>query len=492
MKQTNLLAPLALALSFLACSGSSSPQGTGAAGAGGTSSTGAAGTGGTSSTGTGGTSTGAAGTSSTGAGGTSSTAGAGAGMTGSAGGSSGATGTGGIAETGAGGAAGSGAAGSGGGAAGRGGASGQGGGTAGTTGGGGRGGTGGAAGASGATGASGAGGAGGAAPAFDRAAVMAIMRLVADYEIARFGTTTNNDWVRAVFHTGMLAAYGALGDTKYRDYTMQWGQANNWQLHVDSDGLRFADNQACVQSYAELYLASPTTQNNVMIAAAQTTFDTMVAAPMAGRTEWWWCDALFMAPAAMARVAKATGKTQYVTLMNNMFWDTKAFLYDPAQSLFWRDSTFVNTNTYWSRGNGWVVAGIARILEALPATDARRSDYETLLRQMATKLASIQASDGFWRSSLTQPNAYTNPESSGTAMFTFGIAWGINNGVLDRATFLPTVMKGWAALVSAVSAQGRLGWVQAVGAMPGPATMDNTNDYATGAFLLAGAEVLKL
>ena len=335
-------------------------------------------------------------------------------------------------------------------------------------------------------------GAGGAPPAFDRAAVMAIMRLVADYEIARFGTTTNNDWVRAVFHTGMLAAYGALGDTKYRDYTMQWGQANNWQLHSDSDGPRFADNQACVQSYAELYMASPTAQNAVMIAAAQTTFDTMVAAPMAGRTEWWWCDALFMAPAAMARVAAATGKTQYTTLMNNMFWDTKAFLYDPAQSLFWRDSTFLNTNTYWSRGNGWVVAGIARILEVLPATDARRPDYETLLRQMATKLASVQASDGFWRSSLTQPNAYTNPESSGTALFTFGIAWGINNGVLDRATFLPTVMKGWAALVSAVSAQGRLGWVQAVGAMPGPATMDNTNDYATGAFLLAGAEVLKL
>jgi unsaturated rhamnogalacturonyl hydrolase len=333
---------------------------------------------------------------------------------------------------------------------------------------------------------------------------MTIMRRVADYEIARFGTGNDNGWVRAVFHTGMLAAYRALGDVRYRDYTMQWGAANAWQLKADGNaasclgatrttcGLRFADNQACVQSYAELYLADPSTANNVMLQAAQTTFDAMVAMPRDGRVEWWWCDALFMAPSALARTAVATGKTEYLTLMHNMFWDTKLFLFDPVQNLFWRDSSFLNTNTFWSRGNGWVVAGIARILEVLPATDVRRADYETLLRQMATKLAAIQASDGFWRSSLTQPNAFTNPESSGTAFFCFGIAWGINHGVLDRATFLPTVTRAWNALVSAVNAQGRLGWVQAVGAMPGPATVDATNDYATGALLLSGAEILKL
>ena len=330
------------------------------------------------------------------------------------------------------------------------------------------------------------------APLFDRAAVMSIMRRVADYEIARFGTGNDNGWVRAAFHAGMLAAYRALGDAKYHDYTMQWGLANQWQLAVTSNGPRFADNQACVQSYAELFMETPIAQNNVMLAAAQTTFDSMVAAPMPGRVEWWWEDALFMAPPALARAAQATGKTQYLTLMNNMFWDTKAFLFDPVVGLFWRDSTFLNTNVYWARGNGWVVAGIARILDVLPATDPRRADYEDLLRGMATKLAAIQASDGFWRSSLTQPNAFPNPETSGTAFFCFGIAWGINHGVLDRATFGPVVVKAWAALISAVSAQGRLGYVQAVGAMPGPATPDATNDYATGALLLSGSEILQL
>jgi rhamnogalacturonyl hydrolase YesR len=329
-------------------------------------------------------------------------------------------------------------------------------------------------------------------PAFDRAAVSSIMRLVDSYAIASFGTGNDDGWSRAVYHAGNLSAYRALGDATFNAYSMQWGQANDWQLHADANGPRYADNQTCAQSYAELFLENPTAPNDVMIAAAETTFDAMVLSPKPGRVEWSWCDALFMAPAAMARVAEASGKSQYVTLMDNMFWDTEAYLYDPTESLFWRDGSFVGTNTYWSRGNGWVAAGIARILEVLPTTDGRHADYETLLSEMAAKLRTLQASDGFWRSSLTQPNAYTTPESSGTALFCYAMAWGINNGVLDRATYLPTVSGAWAALGTAVNAQGRLGWVQGVGSQPGPSTVDSTEDYAVGAFLLAGSEILKL
>jgi rhamnogalacturonyl hydrolase YesR len=218
----------------------------------------------------------------------------------------------------------------------------------------------------------------------------------------------------------------------------------------------------------------------------------MVAAPQRGRVEWWWEDALFMAPPALARMSLATGKAAYLALMHDMFWDTKAFLFDPAQGLFWRDSNTIGTNVFWSRGNGWVFAGIARILDVLPADDPRRPDYEALFQSMASKLRSLQASDGFWRSSLTQPTAFTTPESSGTAFFCFGMAWGIDHGLLDRAQFLPTVTRAWNALASVVDDRGRLGWVQAVGAAPGPSTMNATNDYATGALLLAGAELLKL
>jgi unsaturated rhamnogalacturonyl hydrolase len=314
---------------------------------------------------------------------------------------------------------------------------------------------------------------------------------VADYELARFGAA-NANWVRAVFYTGLMAMWRAGGDAKYLTAARAWGQAVTWRLGTDSgNNPRWADNQACSQTYAELYSMDPGSATDVMLTAARSAFDAMVAAPMAGRTEWWWCDALFMAPPAMARVAKATGRTQYVDLMHTMFFDTKAFLYDTTQHLFWRDNSFRNTS-FWSRGNGWVVAGTARVLEALPATDARRPDYEALLREMASKLRDIQGTDGFWRSDLLNPNAFPNPESSGTAFFTFGLAWGINHGVLDRATYLDTVKKGWAALLSAVDAQGRLGWVQAVGSKPGATNQADTNDYATGALLLAGEQMLGL
>jgi unsaturated rhamnogalacturonyl hydrolase len=325
---------------------------------------------------------------------------------------------------------------------------------------------------------------------FDHAAVLSIMRLVADYDINLFGGNYDAGWVRSVFLMGIMSAYRALGEVKYSDYALHWGTVNRWQLYVGDP--RFADNQACVQTYAELYLENQIPQNGVMIAAAEKTFDAMVASPLPGRQEWWWEDALFMAPPAMARVAKGSGKTQYLTLMNNMFWDTKAFLFAPAVGLFWRDANFINSNIFWSRGNGWVLAGVARILEVLPTTDSRHADYEQLFVQLAGKVRTLQSADGFWRSSLLAPNTYPNPESSGTALFTFAIAWGINQGLLDRATYLPTVTKAWNALVTAVNTQGRVGWVQPPAAAPGPASQNDTNDYGAGAFLLAGEQILKL
>jgi unsaturated rhamnogalacturonyl hydrolase len=347
------------------------------------------------------------------------------------------------------------------------------------------------------TGSGAAGSAAGASAAstapLDRGAVASIMRRVADHEIARFGTTIDNGWVRATFHTGLLAAYRALGEARYRDYTMRWAEANHWLVSTDDEsGPRFADNQACFQSYVELYAENPVASNRGMIASGQSVFDAMIAAPEPGRVEWWWEDALYMAPPALARLAKVTGKAAYLTLLDQMYWDTKAYLFDPATSLFWRDKNFLGQNVYWSRGNGWVFAGLARLLQALPANAARRADYETLFRQLATKLQTLQASDGYWRSSLTQPDLFPNPETSGTAFFCFGMAWGINNGLLDRATYLPTVTKAWNALVAAVSADGRLGWVQVVAAKPGPTNMTDTNDYASGALLLAGGELLAL
>jgi rhamnogalacturonyl hydrolase YesR len=168
-------------------------------------------------------------------------------------------------------------------------------------------------------------------------------------------------------------------------------------------------------------------------------------------------------------------------------------LYDEEAHLFWRDVRYLNTNTFWSRGNGWVIAGTARVLEYLPETDTERAKYEQLFKDMAAALLPLQGEDGFWRSDLLNADAFPNPESSGTSFFVFGMAWGINRGLLDRETYLPVVLRGWTALASvAVNDAGRLGWVQQVGFAPDTATESDTHDYAAGALLLAGSEMLEL
>lgn len=338
------------------------------------------------------------------------------------------------------------------------------------------------------------GGAGGARPEplVDRDETLDQMRRVADYYLGQF-TNTDFDWLRATFYAGLMATYRTTQDDKYRDAAHSWGEANDWAVWPAPSGPRFADNQAAAQTYAELYLDDPTPANAVMLGPIRTVFDQMVANPRPGREEWWWCDALFMAPPALARVAEATSNSAYANLMHTMWWDTTALLYNPATRLFWRDEKYVNSDMYWSRGNGWVFAGTARVLEHLPEGDAQRSKYVTLLQEMAGALLAAQGSDGFWRSDLLDAQAFPNVESSGTAFFTFGMAFGIHHGLLDRATYLPAVEKAWAGLTTvALDQQGKIGWVQTVAEKPGAAEQASTRDYAAGAFLLAAGEVIEL
>src|SRR5262249_33167803 len=158
----------------------------------------------------------------------------------------------------------------------------------------------------------------------------------------------------------------------------------------------------------------------------------------------------------------------------------------PPNSLMYRDMSFFNTTTFWSRGNGWVVAGIARILDDLPADDPKRADYVTVLNTMLTALRPLQHTDGLWPSDLLH-GATAGPETSGTGFFTFAIAWGINRGVVDRTMYLPVAQRAWKGLVSHVDANGQLGYVQNVGDRPAPAGPTETHEYGVGAFLLAGS-----
>jgi rhamnogalacturonyl hydrolase YesR len=177
---------------------------------------------------------------------------------------------------------------------------------------------------------------------------------------------------------------------------------------------------------------------------------------------------------------------------------TSGKLYDPAQHLFYRDASFLHAHEqngksiFWSRGNGWVMAGLVRVLEYMPKDDPLRPKYVQQLQQMAAAVAPLQGSDGLWRPGLLDPEAYPLPENSGSAFITYALAYGVKEHLLDRKRYLPVVTRAWAGLLSHVYADGRLGCIQPIGAAPGAYTATSSYVYGVGAFLLAGSEIYRL
>ena len=213
---------------------------------------------------------------------------------------------------------------------------------------------------------------------------------------------------------------------------------------------------------------------------------------------WSWCDALFMAPCGLARMSALTGEPKYLDAVDTEWWKTAGVLYDPREHLFYRDTKFLNKRTkngkkiFWSRGNGWVIAGVARVLQSMPADHPTRGKYVAQYKEMAERIAALQSADGTWRSSLLDPDEFPTPETSGTAFHCYSIAWGINEGLLDRDKYLPVVARGWAALAAHLRPDGLPGYVQPKAAMPGAATPTGTEPYGTGAYLLAAVELHRL
>jgi len=335
----------------------------------------------------------------------------------------------------------------------------------------------------------------------EKGAIMKVMTAAADWQLDHPSDHAPYDWTQAAFYTGVMALTGVTDNPKYFDAMKAMGQRNQWR-----PGLRpgHADDYAVVATYAKIFQKD---RDKTMLVPALALFNFLVTRKydeplLWGNAietrEWAWCDALFMAPPALAAVSAATGDRKYLDLANRLWWKTTDYLYDKSEKLYYRDSRFFEQRepngkkVFWSRGNGWVFAGLARLLQDMPAGYPDRSRYVALFKEMADKIASVQGEDGFWRASLLDPAKMPNPETSGTGFFTFGLAWGINNGLLDRARFEPNVRRGWAAMVKAVHADGMLGWVQRIGYEPGATTPDTTEVYGVGALLSAGSEIYRM
>lgn len=335
----------------------------------------------------------------------------------------------------------------------------------------------------------------------DKPEILDALKRVNEHWIQSHPDPGNNQWARAVYFTGNLDLYKVYHKPAYYAYAELWAENNGWSLN-GGVSTRNADNQCAGQVYLDLD-ALDEVGNTLKISEISECIHATVSSEQID--DWWWIDALYMAMPVFTRLGVLYSDTAYFGKMYRMYKDTKVRrgLFNELTGLWFRDQSFDPPYTtpngldcYWSRGNGWVFAAHARVLQLLPESDPHREEYLQTFQTMAQALRERQREDGFWNVSLEDPEHYGGPETSGTSFFTYGMAWGINNGFLDSALYYPTVYKAWNGLVSvALHEDGYLGFIQGVGSHPGssqPVTYESGSDFGVGAFLLAGSELLKL
>ncbi|MDR7230085.1 rhamnogalacturonyl hydrolase YesR [Caulobacter sp. BE264] len=321
----------------------------------------------------------------------------------------------------------------------------------------------------------------------------------------RKDTEAPRDWVQAAFYIGLSTYAGATQDPYLTRAVLAHGEAQQWSFdhrprHADADAIGAVWIWAANRTNDPSKLDPIKSRFAAVLANPSTVSLDFEPKPAKGdpycQARWCWSDAIFMAPPAWTALAKTTGDKRYLAHADREFWATHDYLFDKTDHLYFRDSRFIarrdaeGRKIFWGRGNGWAFAGIARILQDLPANHPSRPRYEAVFRQMAAKIASLQGEQGYWPVSLLEPQK--TPETSGTGFFVYGLAWGVNHGVLPRAKYASVIDKGWKALEAAVEPDGRLGWVQRVGVAPDQVGRDDTQLYGVGAFLLAASEVRRL
>ena len=309
-------------------------------------------------------------------------------------------------------------------------------------------------------------------------------------------------WIVGTFSTGLTALADRSANPRYGDALLSLGEQQGWKL-----GPRpfHADDYEVAQNWI---WAHGRKHDPRMIADVRQRFDTIIAAQPNGsllmapggdcQSRWCWCDALFMGPPGWVALSQATGDPRYQAYADKEYRAATSLLFDPDQALYYRDSSYFGKTgaqgekIFWSRGNGWVYAGLARILTALPKDSPSRPYYQDLFLKMSRRVLALQKVDGSWAPSLLDPRDHTPPETSGTGFFTYGLAWGVHAGLLKDPAYRRAADRGWSLLVHAVQPDGKLGWVQQVGSAPDAVGPNDTQPFGVGAFLLAGAAMQDL
>ena len=339
--------------------------------------------------------------------------------------------------------------------------------------------------------------------------IKAVLKAVADWQIRTPLTHPLADWTNGALYAGMVEWAGISDNDSYYGWLKEIAEKNSWSYNLQKNPLaRYHADDYCVgQTYIELYRKY---KDKKMIQPMRAYLDQIMKDPATGdlrfvntsdywsTQRWSWCDALFMGPTVWAKMANVTGRKKYLDFMYGEYKATTDYLYDKDENLYFRDSNYFarkeanGEKVFWGRGNGWVFAGLPAIIRELPAKYEHKDYFVTIFKAMAAKLLSLQSADGYWHASLLDPASYPNPEMSATAFFVFGMAWGVNNGYLDKEKYLPAIEKGWKSMVLSVWPDGKVGYIQPIGADPKSVTREMTEVYGVGGFLMAGTEITRL
>ncbi|MCD8386348.1 MAG: glycoside hydrolase family 88 protein [Bacteroidales bacterium] len=345
-----------------------------------------------------------------------------------------------------------------------------------------------------------------------RAEVLSLLNTANQHWQTTHPVPGNSFWDEAAYHTGNMEAYFLTGDTAYYNYSERWAQLNDWkgakstdktewkyaQYGEGDDYVLFGDHQVCFQTYIDLYNVKPAAYK---IARAREVMEYQMSTPQSDY--WWWADGLYMVMPVMVKLHKLTQNPMYLSKLHE-YWSTfNKIMYDSETGLYFRDGKYVypkhktqaGKKDFWARGDGWVLAAFAKVLKDMPEDYERRPEFVAAYQRMAEAVAEVQQPEGFWTRSMLDPIQAPGPETSGTAFFTYGLLWGMNNGYLEPQRFEPVVLKAWNYLANtAMQPDGSIGFVQPIGekAIPGQiVNARSTANFGVGAFLLAASEMAR-
>ena len=319
-------------------------------------------------------------------------------------------------------------------------------------------------------------------------------------------------WDDAAYFTGNMEAYRLTGNARYLEYSDKWARHNKWSGATEKDQskwlykqygesmqhVQFGDWQICFQTYLDMYRMNP---DAYKIARAIEVMDYQVK--NSATDYWWWADALYMVMPVYTKLYKVTGNEQYLDQLYANYKYADDLMWDKESHLYFRDGKYIypahktdlGKKDFWARGDGWVLAGLAKVLADMPADYKHRSFFVERFQQLAEAVAACQQKEGYWTRSILDPEQAVGPETSGTAFFTYGLLWGMNHGLLDKVKYQPVTDLAWKYLTTvALQADGSVGYVQPIGekAIKGQQlTAANTANFGTGAMLLAACEKVR-